>query len=213
MIRIKKFWLLIIDIDYSKLSSEETQLLNLYYTNVINNLYAEFEDFEKYEDIEYNTVFQSMLNIIKINVINIIGRELYTSLLLFASDNGNIEAISSNPDFGSIENILLEDIDELLKTSIYEKLNVKNPDKIINNTDILVNKLISDYNSNLNPSELANLSDGLSANEELSKMIQFYKTIGENIALNIYDELKGLLTNMKKISLLLEIIDLLKDKK
>ena len=205
--------ILIISMDYSELIEKEKEkdnlkLLTSFYTNIINNLYAEFEDFDKYDDIEYNTVFQSMLNIVKINVINVVGIELYNSLLLFAFENTAKIKIDKQ-----VEEIILEDINELLKASIYEKLKVKNPDSITNNTDILINKLISDYNSNLNPKAILDLSDGLSANEELSKMIQFYKTIGENIALNIYGELNNLLSNMKKISLLLEIIKLLQEKK
>jgi hypothetical protein len=200
----------IISMDYSKLIEQEDniKLVTSFYKNIINNLYAEFEDFDKYDDIEYNTVFQSILNIVKINVINVVGIELYNSLLLFTFEN----TTNNNKIDDTVEAIILEDINELLKASIYEKLKVKNPDSITNNTDILINKLISDYNSNLNPGAILDLSNGLSANEELGKMIQFYKTISENIALNIYGELNNLLSNMKKISLLLQIIDLLKEK-
>ena len=64
-----------------------------------------------------------------------VGIELYNSLLLFAFENTVNNKINKQ-----VEEIILEDINELLKASIYEKLKVKNPDSITNNTDILINK-------------------------------------------------------------------------
>lgn len=226
----------IINLNYENFNNKETlDLLYSYFSNVINTIYAEFEDFEKFADIEYNTVNQSMLNIIKINITNVIGRELFNLLIKYTGKSfkeikENLtkdtkksidmitdpikkeEAIKAETEkqdkmFQEIENKIFEDISELLKASINEKLQVVNPDNIVNNTDILTNQLIQDYNINLNPDQLVEPD-----NQELTKIILFYKTIGENIALNIYMELQKLLSSLKQISLLLEIAQLINKK-
>lgn len=202
----------LISINYDKLPDKSIiNVLTSYYSNIINNLYAEFEDFDKYEDDIHNTVNQSMLNIIKINVINVIGKELYNLLIK------NIINITENKKSRIINNLenetlllIIDDIENILKTSIYIKLGVLNPDSINNNIDILKAKLITDLTNifGLNPQSATE-----TFNEQFNGFIDFYISVAENISYNIYFELIKLLSSMKKISLLLEIVKILMDEK
>ena len=137
-------------------------------------------------------------------MINVIGVILFNYLVEYIKNN--ISNISTIDD--QIEQIIQKDIGELLKYSIYKKLNLFNPDKITNNSEILLNKLTSDIYRLLNIN-LSQISE--SETQKINNIIQFYTDISENIASNIYTELSNLLLDMKKISLLINIYDILKD--
>jgi hypothetical protein len=113
---------------------------------------------------------------------------------------------SSTITDSSVEDSIQKSIGELLKYSIYKKLNLFNPDKITNNSEILLNNLTSNIYRflNINPSQISE-----SEIQKINNIIQFYTDISENIASNIYTELSNLLLDMKKISLLINIYDIL----
>jgi len=203
----------LISINYDSLPKKNSiDVLISYYSNIINNLYAEFEDFDKYEDDIHNTVNQSMLNIIKINVINVIGKELYNLLIknminITEGEKNRKKIVQTESDDTLL--LITDDIENILKTSIYIKLGVQNPDSINNNIDILKAKLITDLTNifGLNPQSATE-----TFNEQFNGFIDFYISVAENISYNIYFELIKLLSSMKKISLLLEILKILMDK-
>ena len=66
----------LLNIDYDKLSSDEITILENYYTKVVNNIYGDFYDLEKYEDSEFNYVNNTILNIIYLNVVGVIAIEI-----------------------------------------------------------------------------------------------------------------------------------------
>ena len=54
----------LLNIDYDKLADDEITVFMNYYTKVVNNIYSDFFDLEKYEDSEFNYVNNTILNII-----------------------------------------------------------------------------------------------------------------------------------------------------
>jgi hypothetical protein len=74
---------------------------------------------------------------------------------------------------------------------------------------VLKAKLITDLTNifGLNPQSATE-----TFNEQFNGFIDFYISVAENISYNIYFELIKLLSSMKKISLLLEIVKILMDK-
>ncbi len=220
----------ILKLNYTKLPDDNTYtLLNKFYTNIINNVYAEYEDFDKYEDCEYNTVNQAILSIVKINVIGVVGNEMFNILVKYCMENSGINnqplsEVPGTPDLnnetrmnqiikGDIGKKLFEYIKEFLQQTMYVKLKntvaIFDPEKTPKDVDLLKNTLIKSFEKSfvilfekISPTKI----------EELNNIISFYQNMSDNIGLNVYNELVGLLQSHKKISLLLGIYSLLQKK-
>ncbi len=210
--------LLLIGQDYNKTPSDKTnELLESFYSNIIDNLFSEFNDFDKFENTEYNTVNQAILSITKINVTNVIGNEMLNLLLKYFSEISGIgKDILGKIFSGQIEitNTIYNNIKVLLEQSMYEKINIVekilDPDKAPKDITLLTANLIRSLERAFNIS-LDKI--GQERKEELNNIISFYIKISGNIGLNIYSEIIKLLDNMEKISKMIKINSKIKKNK
>jgi hypothetical protein len=201
----------LLNIDYDKLSDDEITVLMNYYTKVVNNIYGDFYDLEKYEDSEFNYVNNTILNIIYLNVVGVIAIEMYSAIVGY-----NINKYSNNKIVARIINdykdpviyVLMETIVDLLKNIVWEKLNLKNPNYSSNYIDY------NTYSSELKIKIQAifTLEEKEDDIEFINNILKFYKGLVENLSYNIYNEIINLLNDMKKNSLLFKIYYLINKK-
>lgn len=200
------------NLDYTIIDDDEIKLLVDYNSKIINNVYGDYYDLEKYEDIEYNHINDIILNIIYLNVVNVIGIEMYTALIeyltnKYTSNEKIIEVMTNYKDPKVI--ILFDIIKNLLKNCVWEKLGSKNPD--------IPGKYpeLSFYSNELKSK--IKIIFGLLDNEDdnliFDKIINFYKGICENVAYNVNSEIVNFLNDLKKHSLLFGILGLINKKK
>lgn len=202
----------LLNLDYALLDESEIQLLVDYNIKIINNVYGDYYDLDKYEDIEYNYINDTILNIIYLNVVKIIGIEMYSALIQYLSTkySSNTEIINVVKNHKKKEVfVLFEIIEKLLKNTVWDKLKVKNPDKIkiYQDESFYKNELISQIKI------IFDLPDNDEDNSFVNKIIKFYTGLCANISYNINDELVNFLNDLKKHSLLFGILNLIKNKK
>ncbi len=190
---------------------DKSNLVNLknYYEKIIDKLYAEYNDLDKYEDSDYNTVNYSMLSIIKINIINVMAEELTKLLIEYIRNNYDSEFITAlNSDlttnYTSLHDKLFGLIKNYLSSSMNEKLGTTNPDKQVN-LDIIKTRLVKSIFTSFG------LTLELEGEEldEIVTMLNFYSDISDNMSLHAYTEMVKLLVNLKKVGLLISIYNLL----
>lgn len=184
-------------------------MLSNYYSKIIDKLYGEYNDLDKYEDAEYNTVNYSMLSIIKINIINVMAEEITKLLIEYIQNNYSSTVIKElNRDiaanYSTIHNKLFGLVRNYLTSSMNQKLGTTNPDKEIN-LDIIKTRLVKSIFTIFG---LTLELEGEQLNEIVT-FIDFYTEISDNLSTHAYTEMLKLLVNMKKIGLLIEIYNLL----
>lgn len=201
----------LLNLPYKLLNLEEIKLLSDYNNLIINNIYADYYDLEKYEDIEFNYINDYILNIIYLNVVNVISIEMYNGIIEFLankySSNARIKEIIENiknPDVIPMYDTMVE----LLKNAVWDKLKLKNPELEKNYQD--VSFYIMELKSKIKI--IFTLLENPEDNEFLDKIINFYKGICENVSYNVYQEIINLLNDLKRRSLLFEILNLIKKK-
>ena len=201
----------LLNLDYTLLDDSEIQLLIDYNTKIINNIYGDYYDLEKYEDIEYNYINDIILNIIYLNVVNVIGIEMYSAIIQFLANkytlNDKLKNIVNKYNDPKIF-VLFEVVENLLKNAIWDKLKIKNPEKIKNYQDDLYyrEELISKTKA------IFDLLDNEEDKLFINNVIKFYTGLCANISYNINDEIVGFLNDLKKHSLLFGILNLIKNK-
>jgi hypothetical protein len=201
----------LLNLDYGLLDDSEIQLLIDYNKKIINNIYGDYYDLEKYEDIEYNYINDIILNIIYLNVVKVVGIEMYSALIEYLtskySSNDKIKKIIENYKNPEVL-VLFEVIENLLKNSVWDKLKAKNPEKIKNYQDesFYSNELKSKTKT------IFDLLDNEEDNEFIGKIIKFYTGLCGNISYNINGEIVNFLNDLKKHSLLFQILNLIKSK-
>lgn len=201
--------LLLIGLPSSVIQSNIGNLI-LYDKKIIDGLYAEFEDLDRYDDTEYNTVNYAILNIIKINIVNVMTDEMTKLIYRFMMNNYDSEFIRRAKMSGSaspqvIYNGLFSIIKDYLYTSVNVKLKTINPDKEIN-LDILKTRLVKNIYLIFG---LTSFETDSNEFNNVVNLVNFYNDITDNIAFNAYEEMIKLLVSLKKISLLEEIYELL----
>lgn len=202
----------LLNIDYTILDDSEIQLLVDYNIKIINNIYGDYYDLEKYEDIEYNYVNDIILNIIYLNVVKVIGIEMYSALIEYLSNKyaSNNQIINVMKNYNTPEVFKLFDtIEKLLINCVWDKLKVKNPEK---------NKSYQDesfYKDELKRKIIVifDLLDNEDDNLFINKIMNFYTGLCANISYNIHDEIVNFLNDLKKHSLLFGILNLIRNKK
>lgn len=196
----------LLNLDYknNKLDDSEIQVLINYYTKIINNVYSDFYDLEKYEDSEFNYINDAILNIIYLNLVNVIKIEMFSAIIGYITNTYTDNEIIKNYKDSKIT-VLLDIIDKLLKTIIWDKLDMKNKDFPQNYVDYTVheNELKIDIKT------IFKLLDSDEDNQNLDNIIKFYKGLVENVSFNIYNEIKNFLNDMKKVSLLFGILNII----
>ena len=88
---------------------------------------------------------------------------------------------------------------DAMTDEIIEKLGVKNPDKQYTTTDthddIIIDALKTAYSFVAGETDI----------RDIKQIITFYRTLAENIAKNSYDEMRMILDDLRRKSLLIEI--------
>jgi len=204
----------LLNLDYKNLNNEEIIILVNYYTKIINNLYSDFYDLEKYEDSEFNYINDTILNIIYINVVNVIAIEMYSGIIGYNIDkyvdNRTIKELIDNYNYKDPKLLKIFDvIINLLKTIVWDKLNKKNPNYPKNYNDYLF------YSEELKTTivSVLLLTENDADKQFIDDNVKFYKGLVENISYNVYSEIVNLLNDMKKNALLFSIYNIIKDKK
>ena len=202
----------LLNLDYSMLDDSEIKLLVDYNIKIINNIYGDYYDLEKYEDTDYNYINDIILNIIYLNVVKVVGIEMYSALIEYLANkhtlNDKIKDIIGN--YKKTESLaLFEVIENLLKNAIWDKLAIKNPEKIKNYQDESFFK--DELKSKIKT--IFDLLDNDEDNTFINKITKFYTGLSTNIAYNINDELVNFMNDLKKHSLLFGILNLIKNKK
>ena len=174
-----------------------------YFEDHINPIFEDFNDLEKKEDYNMNYVNNEILNIIYVNIVYTISYEIYNSILLYLFEKYNAVSLTDK-DRTKNKNLIFKNLKLLLKNKIFDKLEIKNEDKIYEShefyKDLIENTFINLFNKNLEEDD----------KKIMEQIIESYSIILENIASKFYNEIKEYLTNQRKIVLLLQIYDKLK---
>jgi hypothetical protein len=171
-----------------------------YFEDHINPIFEDFNDLEKKEDYNMNYVNNEILNIIYVNIVYTISYEIYNSILLYLFEKYNAVSLKDK-DRTQNKNLIFKNLKLLLKNKIFDKLEIKNEDKIYEShefyKDLIENTFINLFNKNLEEED----------KKIMEQIIESYSIILENIASKFYNEIKEYLTNQRKIVLLLQIYD------
>ncbi|AYV80103.1 MAG: hypothetical protein Gaeavirus9_13 [Gaeavirus sp.] len=203
---ISNFNLKLLTLNLTTASKEQINILTKYNTSIINDIYGDFYDLDKYEDSEYNYTNRTILNIIYLNVINILAIEMFSGIIRYIHnryiDQKIIKKIIDNHET-SEGTVIFNTIKKLLKQNIIEKLQLKNPEKkypdIVHYKEELTNAIYTQ----------AGIPQNDIDSTYINKIIDFYTFISNNISYNIYQEITAFLDNLKKRSLLTEILKLI----
>ncbi len=195
----------LINIKLDTLNSNEFLNYENYFANFINTIFEDYNDLEKYEDFEINYVNYTILNIIKINLVNTISCEIYNYIIKYFTDKYvNDDNIYTKEMYDNNKKEILKNIKDFINNKIYDKLNLKNPDKEYKNEDDLKNLIKQD----LYISIIQNRNDD--DDKEIDNILKFYSFISENIAYHYYEEIVRYLNDLRKIILLLKIYNIIK---
>ena len=213
-ITLSKLEFLLILLEINKLDSVELDTITKYFNNFINKIYGDFNDLDKYEDAEYNYINYNMLKIIKMSISNIFAFEFINHLRIFLIKKLNSSSVPDKTIIGKIKSPqfstkVYKNIINIFNNAIIDKLGLRNQDgeKDYPDNDTLVNGLINDVRSYL----MYEQSFVEEVSTEIRQLCMYYNALVDNISLNTYDEMKMLLENLKKKSLLIEIYNLIKN--
>lgn len=188
------------------LNNEPNETISKYLKLIFTPIFNDYWDLDRYDNSEYNTTHNSILWILKINVIEIITNELINSLKnYFIQINKNKEGIESIIKNMKNDKDLKTSIEIYLYNSLINKLGLLNPDKtnLQINIDEQKNIIINILNKRL----LGKIEQ--TDKEEIIKILEFNKFICENIGFNCYEEIIKILYDGKKISLYYEIYNII----
>ena len=204
---ISNFLFNIINNNVSQNDSEKFEMFEKYFDLIFDNMFADYWDLDRFEDSTYNVLNESIINILKINVIGIITNELSNTIINYIIQTKNY----NDTIMSEIKNIKndkekINSIKSFLFLCMITKLELKNPDKTsYQNIDIQKKTII----------EQLNITIGGRFDEqdkiELDKILEFNKFLCENIAYNCYQELIKILFDTKKISIYYKMFKLLKE--
>lgn len=177
--------------------------INNFFKHFVKKMYEDYYDLDQNEDAEYNYVQHEILSIIFVNVGSMVALELVNRLMIYCDKH-------HNNSLDSVVNTTIETRDKLyayakdaMTDEIIEKLGVKNPDKQYTTTDthddIIIDALKTAYSFVVGETDL----------RDIKQIITFYRTLAENIAKNSYDEMRMILDDLRRKSLLIEIASIL----
>jgi flagellar motor protein MotB len=177
--------------------------INNFFKHFVKKIYEDYYDLDQNEDAEYNYVQHEILSIIFVNVGSMVALELVNRLIIYCDKH-------HNNSLDSVVNTTIETRDKLyayakdaIIDEIIEKLGVKNPDKQYTTTDthddIIIDALKTAYSFVVGETDL----------RDIKQIITFYRTLAENIAKNSYDEMRMILDDLRRKSLLIEIATIL----
>ena len=184
--------------------------INKYFDKIFDNVFADYWDLDRYEDLSYNILNESIICILKVNVIGIIKNELFNTLINYIIQKNiytkDIKTfIESKSNSKTILDSILDSIKSYLYDSMITKLKQKNPDKLTYiDLDTQKKIILGEFGS-----LVGNIFDADDL-EELDKILEFNKFLCENISYNCYEEIIKILYDCKKISILYKIYNELK---
>jgi hypothetical protein len=190
--------------------------INKFFKKFVKKIYEDYYDLDQNEDAEYNYVQHEILSIIFLNVGSMVAFELVNRLMIYCDKYHAPNAPDMSrqregeEDDDTKKRILVETRDKLytyakdaITDEIIEKLGVKNPDKQYTTADthddIIIDALKTAYSFVVGEKDL----------RDLKQIITFYRMLAENIAKNSYDEMRSILDDLRRKSLLIEITYLL----
>lgn len=192
--------------------------INKFFKKFVKKIYEDYYDLDQNEDAEYNYIQHEILLIIFVNVGSMVALELVNRLIIYcdkyhapnAPDMSRQREGEGEESDDAKKRILVETRDKLytyaknaITDEIIEKLGVKNPDKQYTTTDthddIIIDALKTAYSFVVGEKDL----------RDLKQIITFYRMLAENIAKNSYDEMRSILDDLRRKSLLIEITYLL----
>ena len=176
--------------------------INNFFKHYVKKIYEDYYDLDQNEDAEYNYVQHGILSIIFLNVGSMVAYELVNRLMIYC----NKHHISNAPDAlavvkeeGGTRDKVYTYAKDAMTDEIIEKLGVKNPDKQYTTTDthddIIIDALKTAYSFVAGETDI----------RDIKQIITFYRTLAENIAKNSYDEMRMILDDLRRKSLLIEI--------
>lgn len=203
-----------------KLELKDTNDVNVnnFFKHFVKKIYEDYYDLDQNEDAEYNYVQHEILSIIFLNVGSMVAFELVNRLMIYCDKHHinnapkSIVGRDEGEEVGTaIKRRTIETRDKLyayakdaITDEIIEKLGVKNPDKQYTTTDthddIIIDALKTAYSFVVGETDL----------RDIKQIITFYRTLAENIAKNSYDEMRMILDDLRRKSLLIEIAHILK---
>jgi hypothetical protein len=202
-----------------KLEIKDASDVNIsnFFKHFVKKIYEDYYDLDQNEDAEYNYVQHRILSIIFLNVGSIVAFELVNRLMIYCDKHHTHNAPESivgrndGEELGpAIKRRTIETRDKIytyakdaITDEIIEKLGVKNPDKQYTTTDthddIIIDALKTAYSFVAGETDI----------RDIKQIITFYRTLAENIAKNSYDEMRMILDDLRRKSLLIEIAHIL----
>lgn len=180
------------------------ELIGKYFKSIFGPTFNDYWDLDRYDDSEYNTLNNSIIQILKINVVGIIKNETINTLINYIIQlNKNKDKISKIIELLKSDEDLNQSIQIYLTQSLIIKLGLFNPDKP--NPQIILDEQKTTTTNIINKIVRGQLDDV--ATKEINKILEFNKFICENIGFNCYEEIIKILYDGKKLSLYYEIYE------
>jgi hypothetical protein len=179
--------------------------VNNFFKHFVKKIYEDYYDLDQNEDAEYNYVQHGILSIIFLNVGSMVAYELVKRLIIYCDKHHNAPNALERDNGEVVKKIVKIQkkvytyAKDAITDEIIEKLGVKNPDKQYTTTDthddIIIDALKTAYSFVAGETDI----------RDIKQIITFYRTLAENIAKNSYDEMRMILDDLRRKSLLIEI--------
>jgi hypothetical protein len=175
--------------------------INEFFKHFVKKIYEDYYDLDQNEDAEYNYVQHEILSIIFLNVGSMVAYELVNRLMIYCNKHhiSNAPNALAGKEEGDTRHKVYTYAKDAITDEIIEKLGVKNPDKQYTTTDthddIIIDALKTAYSFVAGETDI----------RDIKQIITFYRTLAENIAKNSYDEMRMILDDLRRKSLLIEI--------
>lgn len=198
----------LINIYQNKITNDATfNMIKKYFDSIYTKVYNDYWDLDRYENSDYNTTNESIIQILKLNVIGIIKNELINTLINYIYMNDILEISDDKKEDLKKkikeDNNLKKSIEIYLYQCLINKLGLFNPEKT--NTQINIDEQKTLILNTLQKKLSMQFDE--TTQTEIKKIIEFNKFICENIGLNCYEEITKILNDGKKISIYYNIYD------
>ena len=174
--------------------TEIFRIINIFRMDV--PLIKEFYDYDKYENSTHNKVNDIIIEIITENIIKVFATDFINALSDYFVDNTKI--IESNKE---IETCILD----VLKQSMYIKINLRNPEDIYPDITYLKELLISKIY------ETTTIVKNADDDKILNLFIEYYCYLSDNISYNSYYEIYDYMDCILKLDILINIYKVISD--
>lgn len=169
------------------------EIYNKYLKYSFDDKYEEYLNLDRYETSDYNYIHKNILDIIKTNIINVYSMLTIHEIMTYIIETNTNNKISNfDNEYENIKNIFT--------LNAIDKLNIKDIDSKPHDIDMLIEEFIK-LIPNLNQDNV----------NEISKIIQNNKDLSALMSKLVYKDIEHLLENMKKLSIIMKMINMLKN--